>query len=107
MPEEKATSVPWRYLFFLSTSYAAIPCARKKSATASTASVNILSGAETVFAQLLHERGAPHPQKSRRLGHSTAGFLERFADESDFNRRQVILEVNPAARQCGVRRLRP
>src|SRR5260221_13846100 len=92
MPKKKATSVPWRYFLFLSTSYA-------KPEAPFQPGVNNLSGAQTVFAQLLDERGAPHAQQTGRLGNRAVRFLQRPADESKFDRRQVILQVDSAARQ--------
>ena len=91
-PKKKATSVPCRYLLCRSTSYV-----RQARATAG-ASVNFLSGAQTVFAQLLDERRAANAQEPRRLGHGAVGFRERFANESDFDRRQMILQIDAAAR---------
>src|ERR1700736_6191713 len=69
-------------------------------------SVKNPSGAETIFAQLLDERGAPHPEEARSLGDGTVGFHERFANESDFNRRQVILQIHAALRPLESRELR-
>src|SRR5260370_9162603 len=71
------------------------------------AGVKKLSGAQTVFAQLLHERGAPHAQQPRRLGDGAVGFYERLANETAFNRRQVTLPADPPARQFGSRHLPP
>ena len=62
-------------------------------------SVNFLSGAQAVFTQLLDERGTPHAQQPGRFGNGAVGFLERFANQSDFNRRQVILEIDPTLLQ--------
>src|SRR5258708_31135766 len=78
---------------------------QKNPSTPPNAGVKKLSGAQTIFAQLLHERGAPHAQQSRRLGDGAVGFYQRLANESDFYRRQVILQIDPAARQFRAPRL--
>src|SRR5271170_2760739 len=55
------------------------------------ASVKNPSGVQPVLAQLLDERRAAHVQKARGLRHRAVGLFEGLADESDLDRRQMIL----------------
>src|SRR5271156_5337976 len=95
MPGKKATSVPRQYLLCLSTSYEMI-------GALPTRGVNNLSGAETVFAQLLDQRGAPDAQQARRAGDGAVSFLESLADETDFDRRHMVFQIYAAARQLRI-----
>src|ERR1700753_2959528 len=92
MPEEKATSVPRRYLFRLSTSY-------DRDDACSNGGVNKLSGTQTVFAQLLDQRGAAHAQQARGAGDGAVRFFKCLADEADLNGRHVVLQIDAALRQ--------
>src|ERR1700732_3547530 len=95
MPWEKATSVPWRHLPCLSTSYGV-------NGDAGRCGVNKLSGAEAVLAQLFYQSSTPNAQQTRRAGNRAVRFLERFADQSDFNGRHMILQIDTAARERGI-----
>ena len=64
------------------------------------AGVNNLSGAQTVFAQLLDQRRTADLQQTRGLGDRAVGFLERFANQADFDGGQMILQIDAAARHC-------
>src|ERR1700694_3273538 len=75
---------------------------KRKIAPTTSVGVNKLSGTETVFAQLLDEGRAPDLQKARSFGHRAVGFLERLPNEADLDRRQMVLEVDAAARQCAL-----
>src|SRR6185312_15978284 len=80
------------YLLLLSIGYVRGGVAEKRS-------VNKLSGAQTVFTQLLHQRSAPHAERARGLGHGAVRLFQRLSNESDFDRRQVVLQIDAAARQ--------
>jgi len=48
---------------------------------------------------LRHRHHLAHVRHRQPLGHRAVGLLERSADQADFNCRQMILQVDSAARQ--------
>src|SRR5271156_4469003 len=68
------------------------------------ASVKFPSGAEPVLAQFLDERGTAHVQQPRGLRDRAVGLFEGLADESDLDRGQMILEIDPAVPQGALAR---
>src|ERR1700761_689456 len=92
MLRRKATSVPRQYLLSVSSSYA-------MNSARANGGVNNLSGAQTVFAQLLDQGGAADAQQSRGAGNGAVRFLQRLAYQADLDGRHMVLQIDAALRQ--------